>query len=453
MGCAIARVGEGARMTAFDKLGRDVATALKPGPGQRRARQLTALLAVDFERRRGMRRALAIAAVVTTALAVALLSMKGLKNPWADDRALEVAGEPALDEGRWLQVADDRPLKLVFGDGTEFRLERQSRGRLSLASRSEARLTLESGELRAWVQPAAATGRAWSFIAGPYQVQVIGTELHIGWNAELNRARVHVAHGQARVRGGPLERAGLLLGSGDHLEVQHGRIELQRGTESVRDTAAAPRPASAPEEGLTYRTPGEIVQEPESVARDDDLAKNAGGSNGPSTKEQDGGALPSAAGNWKALAHAGDYREALLDAEREGFDALAERLNAADLALLADAARLAGDSARARQALLTLRRRFPSVAAAHTGAFRLGRMALADRNYAEAAKWFEAYLQAAPAGTLASEATGRLLEARARAGDRSGAEAAARDYLRRFPGGPYDSVARALLRGDNLAPR
>jgi TolA-binding protein len=436
MDCASSRVDERARMNAFDRLGREVATALKPGPGQRRARQLTALLAVDWERRRSVRRGTAIAVVVGTALVIVLLSVKGLENPWADERALEVAGEPALNEGRWLQVAGDRPLKLVFGDGTEFRLERQSRGRLSLASRSEARLTLESGEVRAWVQPAAATGRAWSFNAGPYQVQVIGTELHIGWNADLNRARVHVAHGQARVRGGPLERAGLLLGSGDRLEVQHGRVELQRGTESVRDTAAAPTPASAPEQGLTYRTPDEIGQEPENVAADSDTAKNAAASAGPSTKEQGGGALPSAAGDWKALAHAGDYREALLDAEREGFDALAERLNAADLALLADAARLAGDSARARQALLALRRRFPSVAAAHTGAFRLGRMALADRNYAEAAKWFEAYLQAAPCGSLASEATGRLLEARARAGDRSGAEAAARDYLRRFPGGP-----------------
>jgi hypothetical protein len=46
-----------------------------------------------------------------------------------------------------------------------------------------------------------------------------------------------------------------------------------------------------------------------------------------------------------------------------------------------------------------------------------------------------------------------LIEARARAGNRAGAEAAARDYLRRFPGGPYESVAQALLRGDKLVPR
>ena len=62
-------------------------------------------------------------------------------------------------------------------------------------------------------------------------------------------------------------------------------------------------------------------------------------------------------------------------------------------------------------------------------------------------------LSLAPGGTLASEAAGRLIEARERAGDRAGAEAAAREYLRRFPTGSYQELARRLLQGDKLAPR
>ena len=40
-----------------------------------------------------------------------------------------------------------------------------------------------------------------------------------------------------------------------------------------------------------------------------------------------------------------------------------------------------------------------------------------------------------------------------KAGDRSGAETTARDYLRRFPAGPYATLARGILRGESLAPR
>ena len=158
-------------------------------------------------------------------------------------------------------------------------------------------------------------------------------------------------------------------------------------------------------------------------------------------------------GDWKSLARAGRYEEALGAAHREGFDALLAQLNAADLALLADAARLSGDNARARSALLTLRRRFAGSDAASLAGFRLGRLAFAAGDYPDAARWFRAYLGESRSGALADEATGRLIEAQARAGDRPRAEASARDYLRRFPGGPYEALARGLLKGDRLAPR
>lgn len=425
-------------MTAFDRLGRDVAAALKPGPGQRRARQLTALSAVDWDARRRLRRAVFAGAAVAALVAVALLWIGGgAKLPWADDTPLQIAGDAALNEGGWLRVPDARPLKLVFADGTELRLERKSTGRLSLASVTEARLTLEAGELGAWVKPASSTGRSWSFNAGPYEVLVIGTELHIDWNAEANRLSVYLARGKAQVRGGPLEPPGVTLGSGDRLQIDSGRIEIRRAAEPSGALGHASVEPSPPHADTAPFPSDESPEAP---------------SGGPAKADSPSPA-PSAASAWKTLAQAGDYRQALLAAENEGFEALAERVSAADLALLADAARLAGDGARARQALLTLRRRFPTASAAHTGAFRLGRLSLSDRNYPEAAKWFEAYLQAAPKGALASEAAGRLLEARSRAGDRLGAETAARDYLQRFPGGPYESVARALLQGDKLAPQ
>jgi transmembrane sensor len=368
---------------------------------------------------------------------------------WSSDPApLEVAGDPALDEGRWLQVAADRPLQLRFADGSEFRLEPRSTGRLAKASTSEARLTLESGKLAARVAPAASTGRSWSITAGPYRVRVIGTELQVDWDAPGDRFSVRLLHGRVEVRGGALEPAGVLLESGDRLHVQDGRVEIQRARLHSSGTDTTPGPAGSARELTRSDEPTPKAAAP--ATRGPAIEKPSGAA---SAAPAPVGSSEAAPDDWKSLARAGEYRPALTAAERQGFEGLVERLDAADLALLADAARLAGNGARARQALLGLRRRFPGASAAQTGAFRLGRLAFAERSYAEAATWFEAYLRAAPGGALASEAAGRLIEARARGGDRAGAETAARDYLRRFPGGPYEALARGLLRGDKLAPK
>jgi len=418
-------------MSALEKLGKDVGTALKHGPGERRARQLPALLAVDWGRRR--RTAWALRAVpalaVAAAIAVVAVWLHGRGSRSAPPATtIELVADGALEEGRWLQV-DERALRMTFADESEVLLEPRSVARFSPRSGGDARLTLEAGELRARIRPATVTGRSWSFNAGPFRVLVVGTELSVGWNAQENLLSVHVLHGRVQVRGGPLEPNGLLLASDDRLQVRHGQILIQRGPRSVEELAATTpttvSPPPAPEKAPT---------EPVRPAK-------------PMTSS-----APSAPG-WQELARAGDYRQALTSAEQEGFEPLIERLGAADLALLADAARLGGNASRARQALLTLRRRFPTVAAAQVGAFRLGRLAVAQHDYGEAATWFETYLKSAPSGPLAAEAAGRLIETRARSGNRSGAEAAARDYLARFPGGAYESVARALLRGDKLVPK
>jgi transmembrane sensor len=425
-------------MTALEKLGKDVAAALRP-PGERAPRQLAALLAVDWHRRRRVTRSLRIVPALALIAAIASFWVNG-RGPktGADDATLELGGDAALEEGRWLQVTE-QPLKLAFADRTELRLERGSIARFTPGSRSEARLTLEGGELHARVATSATTGRSWSFNAGPFRVLVIGTELHVSWSAEKTLLSIHVAHGRVQVWGGPLEPNGLLLGSGDRLQVRQSHIEVYRGAESVKELTAALPPAAVPSSNSTAKASSEPQlkgEMPRGEAVPAPTAKPA-----------------TSARSWQELAEKGEYRQALTSAEGAGFEGLIERLDATDLALLADAARLGGKAARARQALLTLRRRFPGVEAARVGAFRLGRLALSERSYAEAATWFETYLKTAPSGTLAAEAAGRLIEARARAGNRSGAEAAARDYLRRFPGGPYDSVARALLRGDKLVPR
>jgi TolA-binding protein len=64
------------------------------------------------------------------------------------------------------------------------------------------------------------------------------------------------------------------------------------------------------------------------------------------------------------------------------------------------------------------------------------------RNHREAARWFRIYLAEAANGSLAREAMGRLLEALQRSGQPAAACGIARQYLRRFPGGPHARRAR-----------
>ena len=84
---------------------------------------------------------------------------------------------------------------------------------------------------------------------------------------------------------------------------------------------------------------------------------------------------------------------------------------------------------------------------ARSGLFPGRSSRLEDQFAADAAavNWFRTYLKERPNGALAREASGRLLEALSRSGDRSGAERAAESYLARYPSGQHAAFARQLL--------
>ena len=93
-----------------------------------------------------------------------------------------------------------------------------------------------------------------------------------------------------------------------------------------------------------------------------------------------------------------------------------------------------------------LRNRFPDSISAATAAFALGGIAFERRvDYSEAARWFATYLDEQPSGALMGDATGRLMEARHRAGDTLAARRDAQRYLQRFPSGPYAATASGIL--------
>jgi tetratricopeptide (TPR) repeat protein len=146
---------------------------------------------------------------------------------------------------------------------------------------------------------------------------------------------------------------------------------------------------------------------------------------------------------WQILARRGRYQEALDAVEQDGgFTATSRRLGAEELVQLGDVARLAGSIGRAEQAYKLARRRFPRL---DRPVFALGLVAFEQRHdYGAAASWFETYGRRFPAGPLRDEAAGRAMESWQRAGDGARAAAAAGDYLRRAPTGPYAPLARRI---------
>jgi TolA-binding protein len=126
------------------------------------------------------------------------------------------------------------------------------------------------------------------------------------------------------------------------------------------------------------------------------------------------------------------------------FDGRCNALAPADLLLLADVARYAGNSARAQQAWLALRTRFPGDARGGAAAFFLGRTAFEEGAFADAEHWFGVSLRESPSGALARDAAGRLIEACQRAGDVEAAQQAARRYLSEYPTGPHARLAESI---------
>ncbi|HEY7375805.1 MAG TPA: hypothetical protein VIF57_26845 [Polyangia bacterium] len=314
------------------------------------------------------------------------------------------------------------PTSLRFSEGSSIILERGGQLRvLSLASNG-ARVLVEKGSADVAIAHRHGPGR-WRFEAGPMTVDVTGTRFRVDWDPDGRSFAIDMKEGSVVLGGDCLGGAPRRVQRGDSLHLTCGpaaaapaKAETSRSLailEEPEKTTAAPTPAHTPRV----------------VARHE--ARDARAADEP---------------DWRALIAAGHYSEGVRAAERIGWNRVCRGANAVELLALADAARLSGETARAMEALVMLRQRFPGTTSAATGAFSLGRLAFEKRGaYAEAARWFAIYLDEQPRGPLMGDAVGRLMEARQRAGDRPAARRDAQNYLQRFPEGPYAGTARAIL--------
>lgn len=323
----------------------------------------------------------------------------------------QVAGHDG-EVGAWLTAEGARDLPLRFSEGTRMSLAAGSRGRVSQVSADGARIELERGSVAATVTHL--PGADWSFGAGPFEVSVLGTELFVSWSPEAGKFELTVATGRALVQG-PLLQGPQEVRAGQVCRVDLTRRLFELG--SATAVAAATPEQAAPEPAAPAPTPAASLEASGTPAASDP------------------------AGAWLGLAQSGKHREALAAAERAGLSNVYRAAPAESLLELAGAARLAGRPDVERAALLACRKRAAGRGPAAQAAYLLGRGSAP----AEAAQWFETYLREQPAGLLAREASGRLIESHAAAGNRAAAAQAASRYLAAYPHGPHASMAKRTL--------
>ena len=334
----------------------------------------------------------------------------------------------------WLAAPQGAALDLAFSEGTRVRLEATARARVTDIDEHGASLTLESGRLHAEVvhQP----DSAWKVMAGPFTVRVTGTVFDVNWDATSQQLAVAVERGSVSVR-----------------DASTGLEQVVRASEALRASGYEHRLVVAP----SSESPAEPASTEHAAAMDasdgqpaDPAAVEARDPVTPPTAKNSDSSPEkgsSAGDEWRALAKRGALREAFTAADAAGFTQTCAAASSSELLLLGDGARLSGNSARAEEALLTLRRRFPNDARRAAAAFALGKVAFDQRRaYEQAAAWFSTCLREQPGGPLARETAGRLIEALRRADDSAGARRAARDYLEKYPEGPHADLARSVLR-------
>jgi len=359
-------------------------------------------------RRRLGRRLWAPIALAAT-LAIAVLGLRLREAPLTFE--IGASGVPGRI-GTPVQAPASASMNLQFSDGTALSLEAGSKLRVEEVEARGAGVVLVDGAFRARVVHRVRS--RWLVYAGPYRVLVTGTRFDVRWDATRRSFTLELHEGAVTVFGPSL--------------AEGGKRVLPR--ETLR---------------LGPETPSRVAQTAESTASAS-LRPPAAGDEPRSTRAVSAAPLVAAPPSWKSLALTGDYAAALAAADTEGFANICQRASSGDLLLLGNTARLAKRVAEAEQAFLAARARPGAAHQRAVAAFQLGRLAQDARgDHARGASWFETYLNEAPDGPLAREAAGRVMEAHQRAGNSAAARLAAQRYLARYPGGPYESLARRLL--------
>ena len=330
----------------------------------------------------------------------------------------------------WLEAPGEKALPLRFSDGSEVRLEPRARARVTRTEATGATVSMESGHAK--VSVAKRKGAAWRVALGPFVVEVTGTRFDVDWDPASDNLALKMHEGSVVVSG-CVFGSGRPIVAGESVRASCREPHLEISTRPIALPATSTATGIDGARQLPRPSVGSTLDSPSAPREKGAETRAAAGA--PSGKGAD----------WRELVRSGRHGEAVDAAEAAGFAAECATASATDLVALGDAARYTGRLPRATEAYQAVRRRFPGDERSAVAAFALGRIAFDQRgDYADAARWFRAYLSEQPGGRLDRDARGRLMESSSRAGDTAGARAEAKRYLERYPAGPHSEMARRL---------
>jgi len=418
------------------ELGEKIAEELGGGPDpSRRDAQRRAVMALATQRPkgRGLKLALAFAATVLVAVCTFVLLHVLVPKPivfWVGDQTR--GGE----EGAWLQ-ADAAALPVRFEDGTRVELQKGAAGRVFAGDREDVRLVLSKGRLEAKVEEE--TQSRWTVEAGPYHVVALGTVFTVSWETEPLLLEVFVLSGRVEVRGPGIQSIGVRLQPRDRLLLSKAGANFSLSVENISEKPPEPPPPeeqSARDEAIEAVKVQSVTRPPKKKKKEAAVSEAKVASLDRHRPE-----------TWQDLCDLGRYSDAVALAQKQGIPQLLKTLDDSQLWRLADAARYTGRGKLAREALLSIRRRYRSSWRARVAAFLLGRIAIEMLNDPrEASGWFKIYLREDPDGPLAEEALGRRIGTCRQSGMRAESCRVAARYLDRFPEGSFAEYARSVLR-------
>jgi ferric-dicitrate binding protein FerR (iron transport regulator) len=332
----------------------------------------------------------------------------------------------SLGPNETVEAGPVEPARLVFSDRSEVSATPATKVRVLALDAHGARVALADGALDVRVEHR--RDASWRFEAGPFSVRVKGTSFRLTYDARSGRFAVQMEAGVVEVRGPSADRA-FTLRDGESIEL----FAVPEGKPAAAPVALpAVEPAAPVKAESVPAKPGAEPTRPSPPPARRRLAVLERGETGPE------------ASGWARLIARGEFATVVRQAEERGLDATMANASAAELTSLADAARYTRRNALARQALLSVRARFPGTTRASDAAFFLGRLAEPSSGSAQALTWYQTYLAESSDGPYAGEVLGREIVLLART-DRAAARKVARTYLERFPRGTQAELAKSLV--------
>lgn len=313
-----------------------------------------------------------------------------------------------------LLATESEPKLLRFSDSSVIELRPYTTLRVSLVEGGAVVARLVQGALEANVHHHDRTD--YRFLAGDYEVQVVGTAFDLSFEPEPARFDLNLREGRVVVA----DRAGQkrFVGAGEQLHLPAG-------------------------EGTRVASKGPDGQEEVDLATLESSGAEAAG--------EAAGKQTAIAPSYKDLARRGQFQAIVTAARRTGIDRVLSAKGPSELHELGQAARYTGQTALAEKVFSHLASHHGRSPEGRSAAFFRGRLAEDGGRFQQAQQHYRAYL-AQGGGSYAAEALGREMTLVQKTAGAAAAQPLAAEYLRRFPRGAYRDLARTLALG-SAAPR